>query len=476
MKINDKLKKKINNAVVRIIAENININWNMPYILDVPTKGQGTGFFIDSAGHILTCCHVVEGAKNLYIEIPTISSEKYNCDVIGICGEFDIALLKVKGYKPKNYLELGNSDLLKVGQEVQVVGYPASTMRKNNANNIKFTKGIVCGQQNGLIQTDSTINPGNSGGPLFCNNKVVGINSMKLLGESIENVGFAVPINHYKIIKNNFKEKIVHRPNFLFEYNNTTKELLNEITNNKISTGIMVSKIYDESVFKKTDIKVGYIITAIDGYDINNYGVTNKLWIGTFINMNYLMNNFKNNEIINIKYYNTQKNKLEMAKIKLEPIIFPIRIVYPVFENIDYYIIAGIIFMNLTYNHLITNYSNELQLMCNASSVESILKPKIIVSFVIPNSEANIINNIGETSIITKVNNIDVSNIKQLKKAIDSPIIINKKEYIKIESDNGKYLLMKLKKCIEQDLLLSNIYKYPLSEFHEKYIEKYSLK
>jgi S1-C subfamily serine protease len=474
MEINDKLKKNINNSVVRIIAENISINWNMPYILDVPTKGQGTGFFIDKKGHILTCCHVVEGAKNVYIEIPALSSEKYNCEIIGICGDFDIALLKVKGYKPITFLPLGNSDTLKVGQEVQVVGYPASTFLRNNANNIKFTKGIISGQQNGMIQTDSTINPGNSGGPLFCNNKVIGINSMKLIGKSIENVGFAVPINHYKIIKDNFKEKIIYRPNFLFEYNNTSKDLLNAITNNKISEGIIVSKIYDKSILKKTNIKEGTIIIAINNYNINNYGVTDKKWIDTFINMNYLMNKFQNNEIITIKCFN--KNKIETIKVKLKPTILPIRTLYPSFENIDYFIICGIIFMNLTYNHVVNNYSENISVLCNVSSIDNILKPKIIVSFVIPNSEANIINNIVETDIITKINDINVSNIKELKKAIEKTLNINNKEYIKIESNNGKYLLMQLKKCIEQDILFSNIYKYPLTDFHLKYIEKYSLK
>ena len=64
--------KKINNAVVRIIAEDIDINWRLPYLLEEPMKGQGTGFFIDNKGHILTCAHVVNGAKNIIIEIPNI--------------------------------------------------------------------------------------------------------------------------------------------------------------------------------------------------------------------------------------------------------------------------------------------------------------------------------------------------------------------------------------------------------------------
>ena len=94
MKINI---EKIKYAVVKIIAENKNINWQLPYEQETPNVGRGTGFFIDKSGYILTCAHVVDGAKNLYIEISD-SSDKHFCDVIGICTEFDIALLKTIKY------------------------------------------------------------------------------------------------------------------------------------------------------------------------------------------------------------------------------------------------------------------------------------------------------------------------------------------------------------------------------------------
>ena len=203
----------------------IDINLNLPYIRQEPSKGQGTGVFIDNKGHILTCAHVVKGAINLYIEIPSLGSEKYNAIVIGICSQFDIALIKCTNYKSKIYIELGDSNNVDVGMQVMVVGYPVSNTTSSNSNNLKFTTGIIKGQQNGMIETDSTINPGNSGGPLFCNDKIIGINSMKLKGDGLENIGFAIPINNYKIIKDCFKDKIIYRPNLLFEYNNTNKEI-----------------------------------------------------------------------------------------------------------------------------------------------------------------------------------------------------------------------------------------------------------
>jgi S1-C subfamily serine protease len=469
MKINNKLKEKINNSVVRIIAEDISINWHMPYMSEEPSKGQGSGFFIDLKGHILTCAHVVNGSKNLYIEIPSLGSEKHECTVVGICPHFDIALLKTKKYIPKEYLLLGDSDKLEVGNEVQVVGYPVSyKSSSNNINNLKYTIGIISGQQKGLIQTDSAINPGNSGGPLFCDNKIIGINSRKLVGESLENIGYAVPINNYKVIMNDLlKDEIVYRPNLLLKYNNTNEHILKDITNNKINKGIIVSKISKNSLLHKSNIKKDCIITQINNFHIDNIGLTDYRWLGTQIDIDILLNKFKNNDIISIKYYNNETRKVELEKVKLVPYIPVLRVMYPVFEKIPYFILGGIIFMNFCYNHLNASENENLDLLCVAKK-NDLKKPKIFVSFIFPNTIANILNNIKKDDFIVKVNDISVNSLNKLKNIIKKPLIINKKEYIKIENSNGKSLLMPLKEMIEQDLIFSEIYKYPLNDIHKK--------
>jgi S1-C subfamily serine protease len=412
MEINNLFKKKINSCVVRIIAEDIDINWKLPYLIEEPSKGQGSGFFIDNLGHILTCAHVVNYARNVYIEIPALGSEKYQCDIIGICPHFDIALLKTKLYKPKKYLNLGDSEKIDVGKEVQVVGYPVSfSSSSSNVNNLKYTVGIISGQQKGLIQTDSAINPGNSGGPLFCNNKVIGINSMKLVGDSLENIGYAIPINNYKVIKDNFKEKIVYRPNLLFEYNNTDKNIIKVLTNGKIEKGIIVSKILEGSILEKTKLKVGSII------------------------------------------------------------IPPVRKIYNIFENVEYFIIGGIVLMNFSTNHLLNIDKHNINLLYIMSKVEELMKQRVIITFIFPNGKVNILNNIVQNTFLVKINDIDIKCISEIKDALDKPMLINNKEYIKLETDNGKFIILSVDDIIKEDLLFSQIYKYPLNSFHNKYIK-----
>ena len=473
MKFSNALQKKISKAVVKIIAEDININWQIPYKQKTPRKGHGTGFFINDKGYILTCAHVICNSKNIYIEIPSIGTQKIKCDIIGFCPHFDIALIRTQTYKSKYFLNIGNSDTIKVGDQVYVVGYPASSF--NSTDNLKYTIGIISGQQSGLIQTDSAINPGNSGGPMFLGNKVIGINSQKIVDSSIENVGFSTPINYYKVIKANLfrntsANPIIHRPSLLFSFNNTDIEVLKAVSGEKVKTGIIVSKINEKSILHKSKIKEGTIITEINGYKINNYGLTDKFWIGTQINIDILLNLFSNNSDIKIKYYNIGQAKSEISKFKLAPYVSPVRELYPVFEEVPYFILAGMIFMNLSLNHFEYISRTNYNIFCLLSKLKDVSKPVLFISFVFPNSKINILNNLKTSSIIKKINDIEVLSLDDLKKAIFKPIKIYNKEYITVEDDSGKSAIMSIDEIIKQDILFSKTYKYPLNDFHKKYM------
>ena len=461
-------KDEINNCVVRIIAENIEINFKIPYQIKTPTKGQGTGFFIDNKGHILTCAHVIQSSKNIYIEIPSIDNKKHKCNVIGLCPEFDIALIKCLDYKSKTYLKLGDSNKLSSEDKVVVIGYPASmTKSSSNKNNLKFTNGIISGQQNGLIQTDSAINPGNSGGPLFCKNKVIGINSQKLVAPSLDNIGYAIPINNYKVIKDQFnKNIIINRPNLLLNYDNTTEEIIKNLTNNKIKNGIIVSKLYEDSPLKNTEIKKDSIITKINNIEIDNYGISkNHKWINTNISINDIISNCKNNQKIKIEYYNNDKKKV--STVDLKPIDLKIKQVFSSFEEVPYFILGGMIFMNLTLNHILSNFQNP-KMICLMMDEEFLFKEHVIISYIFPNTEIDILNNLEENDIIKKVNDIEVNNLKELIKALDKCILKNKKEYIRIENNKGKSILMLKSDLIKQNEIFSKTFDYNLSNFHEK--------
>ena len=163
----------------------------------------GSGFLIDTEGHIVTNNHVVEGADKVEVKLGS-SDKTYTAEVVGTDPATDVALLKVDAPADSLHpLALGDSSNVEVGEPVVAIGNPFGLDRT-------VTSGIVSALQrqiqapNGfsishVIQTDAAINPGNSGGPLIeSEGKVIGINSQIQTGGSGNGnvgIGFAVPIN-----------------------------------------------------------------------------------------------------------------------------------------------------------------------------------------------------------------------------------------------------------------------------------------
>ena len=445
--ISDTIKKKINKSIVRIIAESISTNPNIPFQELTPSKGQGTGFFIDKNGHILTCAHVIDTSKNVYIEIPHISSKKIECDVVFFVPEFDIALLKTKNYKNTDFLTLGDSEKLKSSDEVFAVGFPKS-ISSSGSNNMKYTLGIISGHQEGLLQTDTAINPGNSGGPLFFKNKVIGINSRKLVGENVSNIGYAVPINYFHNVKKD-KDVVIERPLLNCIINNIDEEIVKKITNNGI--GVYISKTYPNSIFK--DIKGDFILTKFDKYSIDNFGVSNKRWLNEKIHLSNLIYFYKNNSIIPIEYI--IKNKKIKKKIKLEPKKPIIPYIYSNFEEMDYMVIGGGIFMNMSLNNIITNKK-----LLHQIDEDNLYQEKLIISFILPNSIISVMNNFNNGDIIQEVNDKKVSNLKELRKALKDEYMINNIRCIKIVNSNYKTTLLEYSEVIEMNKMLKKLFDF----------------
>jgi S1-C subfamily serine protease len=168
----------------------------------VPQQGMGSGFVIDTEGHILTNFHVVEGARQ--VEVTTSDKTKYKAQIIGTDPVHDLAVIQIPN-KSVPQAEIGDSKTLTVGQKVYAIGNPfglSGTMTRGIISSIRSLKGQR-GYIDEAIQTDAAINPGNSGGPLLNGRgQVIGINTMILTGgvEQSAGIGFAIPINTAKAV------------------------------------------------------------------------------------------------------------------------------------------------------------------------------------------------------------------------------------------------------------------------------------
>ncbi|MGM1076219.1 trypsin-like peptidase domain-containing protein [Streptomyces sp. H28] len=182
--------------------------------------GTGTGFVLDTRGHILTNNHVVEPAGGGgEITVTFHSGDTAEATVIGRDSGYDLAVVKVKGVSGLTPLPLGNSDNVRVGDPVVAIGAPfdlAGTVTSGiiSARERPITAGGEKGDGSDVsyvdaLQTDAPINPGNSGGPLLdAKARVIGINSaIRSAGSGSEldggqagsiGLGFAIPINQGK--------------------------------------------------------------------------------------------------------------------------------------------------------------------------------------------------------------------------------------------------------------------------------------
>ena len=173
-----------------------------------PVEALGSGFIFGADGYVITNNHVVDGADSVQVKLS--DEREYDARVVGTDERTDIALLKIEDPASLPYVTLGNSDSLRVGEEVMAVGNPFG-LGGTVTTGIVSAKGRdirVGGPYVDYIQTDASINRGNSGGPLFnMRGEVIGVNTaiFSRTGGSV-GVGFAVPSNVVAPIVADLKE------------------------------------------------------------------------------------------------------------------------------------------------------------------------------------------------------------------------------------------------------------------------------
>jgi S1-C subfamily serine protease len=191
----------------------------LPGVVAIRTGNSlGSGFMIDSEGHVVTNQHVVEGVSD--VEVSFYSGFKARGTVIGSDTDADIAVIRVENTPADQIhpLALGDSSTLNVGEQVVAIGNPfglSGTMTLGIVSGLGRTQFAHASPEGGffstadIIQTDAAINPGNSGGPLFnLNGEVVGVNQSirtetfnGVTGNAINSgVGFSISINLVKRI------------------------------------------------------------------------------------------------------------------------------------------------------------------------------------------------------------------------------------------------------------------------------------
>lgn len=236
------------------------------------SAASGSGFVISEDGYILTNFHVIEDSDS--ISVSTFSGNNYDAKLIGYDERNDIAVLKIdaQGLRP---VILGDSDNLNVGDEVVAIGNPLGELTFSltggaisaKDREVTFSGGITMK----LLQTDCAINSGNSGGALFnLYGEVIGVTNAKYSSSgaeaSIDNIGFAIPINSVRSIVESIIEKgYVSKPYLGVAVMDVSESY--QIYG--LPAGAAIQSVEKDSPAEDAGLKIGDIITKAGDAEIS---------------------------------------------------------------------------------------------------------------------------------------------------------------------------------------------------------------
>ncbi len=246
--------------------------------------GFGSGFIYDEEGYVMTNHHVIESSDE--IKIILSNEEVIGASLIGSDEYADIAVLKIDKKYVTKVASIKDASNANIGDTVFTIGSPISI---NYAGTV--TRGILSGKNRmvevsvssssndwimNVMQTDAAINPGNSGGPLCnVNGDVIGINSLKLVQEEVEGLGFAIPIEDALF----YAKKIVNKEEIKRSYlgiemadiytssNYLKRQGIN--IDSSITSGVVVVNPISNGPCDISGIKSGDVITKIGEYNVN---------------------------------------------------------------------------------------------------------------------------------------------------------------------------------------------------------------
>lgn len=249
-------------------------------------SSSGSGFIYkkdDVYGYILTNHHVIENADKVIITLS--NDDQIEGTVTGSDKYLDLAVVRIDAKNVTKVAKIGTSENSNLGDTIFTVGSPVGYEYRGTV-----TRGTLSGKNRmvevsinstndfvmKVLQIDAAINPGNSGGPLVnINGEVIGINSLKLVEDEIEGMGFAIPIEYaMQFVEDLEKGNNLERPFIGITMLNTsdTYRLYQNgiILDESIESGVVILSVSKDSGAEKAGLRKGDVILAINEAKVNN--------------------------------------------------------------------------------------------------------------------------------------------------------------------------------------------------------------
>ncbi len=237
---------------------------------------SGSGFIITADGYILTNYHVIEDSNSISVSLN--NGDEFDATLVGYDESNDIAVLKIEASYELDPVILGDSDAMNVGDAVVAIGNPLGELTFSLTHGVVSGLGreitLETGTTMKLIQTDCAINSGNSGGALFnLYGEVIGITNAKYSSSgssdtaSIDNLGFAIPINSIRSIV----ESIIENGVIVKPYIGVTVQNVDSTSQNYgLPAGAAVQSVTEGAPADEAGLEVNDIITAANGTTVES--------------------------------------------------------------------------------------------------------------------------------------------------------------------------------------------------------------
>ncbi len=283
--------------------------------------GTGSGVIITPDGYIITNNHVIDNSNHLQVTLN--NNKSYIATLIGADAESDIALIKIDTDEDLPFVPFGDSNNAKIGEWVLAVGNPFNLTSTVTAGIISAKgRDLEAGDEKrqSFIQTDAAVNPGNSGGALVnTRGELIGINTaIKSQTGSYVGYSFAVPSNNARKIIEDFMEFGFVQKGMLgisgADLNSTNSKEFGLSSRD----GIYVAGIVEDSGADKSELRVGDVITKLDGLVIKKFteldGYIKTKNPGDIVTAEVI----RDNELISIPITLSKNNTVTITQIEMK--------------------------------------------------------------------------------------------------------------------------------------------------------------
>ena len=439
-------------TIIKISCHSVEINFQTPYNISKDITSVGTGFMIDD-NTFLTCFHVVDGAIRLSVSWTGLEDTLLDAETIMSYPEADLALIRLKDPEKVKHLKkikLGNSDLVKKLDKVVAIGYQLGE------DMVASTKGVISRRSGHNIQTDTAINGGNSGGPLINEDgEAIGVISSKILFQ--DNVGYATPINQFKVIMKERGHVLKAKLHMKFQPN--SKDILKYKGFDSSDTsvkGTLITNILPYSPFNSI-LNNGDILCKVDNYRIDFNAKCYVDWYDEKIPLNDIMYRYRSDQNITIEYI--QDGEYKIRQVKLQRKLLSIRYLYYNLDTIEYCVFGGMVVIpfNLNVGILQESRSCTISKYLNDAVRD---KPCLFVSKVLSGSQLKSNPIIKSGDILSEVNHHKVTTIDEYKKALQTPICLDDRDVLVWKTTENKTYVSDIKEILKEEKNLSITYKY----------------